>query len=105
MCFVMKADDTGEPIKTLAIGQENQATHGYAVDVTSEDKVVLTGFTTILEANFQERSDLMLFKFDNNLNVEFLKVFDPAVGGDNGILGEGIIEMEDGRMLSNGTKI
>ncbi|MGB3197728.1 MAG: gliding motility-associated C-terminal domain-containing protein [Saprospiraceae bacterium] len=96
MCFVMKADDTGEPIKTLAIGQENQATHGYAVDVTSEDKVVLTGFTTILEANFQERSDLMLFKFDNNLNVEFLKVFDPAVGGDNGILGEGIIEMEDG---------
>ncbi len=96
MVFVLKQIIQGSQLKPLQLDKKNQATHSYAVDVTSEDKVVLTGFTTILEANFPELSDLMLFKFDNNLNVEFFKVFDPEVGGDNGILGEGIIEMEDG---------
>ena len=96
MCFIMKTDTAGEPIHTLAIGQENQSTNGYALDVTSEDKVVITGYTTILEANFQARADLLLFKFDNDLKPEFLKAYDPIVGTDNGALGEGIIELEDG---------
>lgn len=96
MCFVMKTDPNGEPIKTIAIGQENHSTNGYAIDITSDDKVIVTGYTSILEANFQERGDLFLFKMDTNLNIEYTKVYDPIVGGDLGALGEGIVEMRDG---------
>ncbi|HRI00107.1 MAG TPA: gliding motility-associated C-terminal domain-containing protein [Saprospiraceae bacterium] len=98
MAFVMKTDTAGNPIKTIAIGAENHGTFGYDIDVTKEGKVAITGFSTILENNFQDRSDLFVGLLENDLSPIFVNAYEIVAGQDLGSLGEGIVEMEDGAL-------
>lgn len=96
MGFLMKTDPNGNPMKTIAIGAENHSTNGYDLAVLSNGDIALTGFTTILEQNFQDRSDLMVGLFDKDLNTKWINTYEIAAGTDNGALGESIAEMKDG---------
>ncbi|MDQ3143158.1 MAG: gliding motility-associated C-terminal domain-containing protein [Bacteroidota bacterium] len=96
MAFIIKTDASGKVLHSKVFGAENQGTQAYDLALTKEDEIVITGFTTIIEFNFQERADMFLIKTDTALNPLITNVYDPIVGTDWGSLGEGIVALDDG---------
>ena len=95
-CLLMKTDATGNVIFNHGFGKFDHTARGFDVKVTSDNKYLITGSTTIAEDNFTSLPDPFLIKTDKNGLPEFINVYDITVGNDNSESGSSIVELPDG---------
>ena len=95
-CLLMKTDATGNLIFNHGFGKFDHTARGFDVKVTSDDKYLITGSTTIAKDNFTALPDPFVIKTDKDGLPEFINVYEVIVGTDNSESGSSIVELPDG---------
>ncbi len=95
--FILKTDPAGSVLGFKTFGFDNQRTYCYDLLVDKSDRYLITGSTTILEANHQSSEyDVYLIRTDSELKTEFMNIYEVVVGSDAGSIGEGLALLPDG---------
>lgn len=95
--FILKADPGGNPIAFKTYGYNNQRTNAFDLLVDAQDHYLITGFTTILEADHtSSESDPFLIKVDSSMNTVFANVYEVNNGRDFSTIGEGLALLDNG---------
>ena len=95
-CLLMKTDAVGNIIFNHGFGKFDHTARGFDVKVTSDDKYVITGSTTIAKDNFSSLPDPFLIKTNKDGFPEFQNVYEISVGSDNSESVSSIVELPDG---------
>ena len=95
-CLLMKTDAMGNEIFNHGFGKFDHTARGFDVKVTSDDKYIITGSTTIAKDNFTSLPDPFIIKTDKDGIPEFQNVYEISVGNDNSESGSSIVELPNG---------
>lgn len=95
--FILQADENGNPIHFKTYGYHNQRTNAFDLIVDRDGNYLITGFTTLLEANHaSSENDAFLIKVDSALNPIFANIYEVNRGDDYSTIGEGLCQLDDG---------